>query len=115
MTCTRCEDVHTAQKAGKTQNECKCSCHDINTTWTSTGGNILTNSTDAGATTTALTIDGTNSLTFNTDDSGNWLQATTTFDASDTQNWTTTQGENHIHTNCDCEDSDEHADKGCNC
>lgn len=27
MTCKRCEDIHTAQKAGLTQTECKCDCH----------------------------------------------------------------------------------------
>jgi hypothetical protein len=28
MTCKRCEDIHTAQKDGKTQEKCKCECHD---------------------------------------------------------------------------------------
>ena len=27
MTCKRCEDIHTAQRDGKTQSECKCTCH----------------------------------------------------------------------------------------
>ncbi len=32
MTCKRCEDIHSAQKDGKTQNECKCDCHNDNST-----------------------------------------------------------------------------------
>lgn len=28
MTCLRCTDIHDAQKSGKTQESCKCSCHD---------------------------------------------------------------------------------------
>ena len=27
MTCERCTDIHKAQKDGKTQRECGCSCH----------------------------------------------------------------------------------------
>lgn len=27
MTCDRCTDIHTAQREGKTQRECGCSCH----------------------------------------------------------------------------------------
>ncbi len=31
MTCDRCEDIHKAQRDGKTSNECKCSCHTLTT------------------------------------------------------------------------------------
>lgn len=27
MTCDKCEDIHEAQRCGKTQEECKCTCH----------------------------------------------------------------------------------------
>lgn len=27
MTCDRCEDIHTAQKNGKTNQKCECDCH----------------------------------------------------------------------------------------
>lgn len=45
MTCNRCYDIHEAQKNGKTNNECKCCCHNNTvspTIWyntTSTTGN----------------------------------------------------------------------------
>lgn len=42
MTCDRCTDIHTAQREGKTQQECGCSCHYNYTTggtFTLTGGN----------------------------------------------------------------------------
>jgi len=29
MTCEKCSDIHEAQREGKTQNECKCTCHDM--------------------------------------------------------------------------------------
>lgn len=35
MSCSRCSDIHQAQKEGKTQNKCLCDCHNINS-WTST-------------------------------------------------------------------------------
>lgn len=35
MTCDRCEDIHKAQRDGKTSDECKCSCHTSTTTITS--------------------------------------------------------------------------------
>jgi len=53
MTCDRCIDIHKAQKEGKTQRECGCSCHD-SIGWTSTGtttGTInLTTDNSAGNT-----------------------------------------------------------------
>jgi len=27
MSCDKCEDIHTAQRAGKQNDECRCSCH----------------------------------------------------------------------------------------
>lgn len=27
MTCEKCDDIHIAQRAGKTNDECKCDCH----------------------------------------------------------------------------------------
>jgi len=27
MTCDRCEDIHKAQRDGKTTNKCECDCH----------------------------------------------------------------------------------------
>lgn len=32
MSCDRCEDIHIAQRDGKTSDECKCSCHTSITT-----------------------------------------------------------------------------------
>ncbi len=29
MTCEKCDDIHTAQKEGKTQESCKCDCHPV--------------------------------------------------------------------------------------
>ncbi len=29
MTCDKCTDIHTAQREGKTQEECSCGCHVI--------------------------------------------------------------------------------------
>ncbi len=50
MTCKRCEDIHTAQKAGLTQTECKCDCHNEgvgNIQWTNDlGGAVLCDCTD---------------------------------------------------------------------
>ena len=65
MSCNRCYDIHQAQKEGKTQESCKCNCHNI----TSTGGTttipfIWTNSTSA----TTATVP-TSTCTFDT--SGN--------------------------------------------
>lgn len=38
MSCDKCYNIHEAQKCGKTQNECLCSCHNYYTgTWTGTG------------------------------------------------------------------------------
>lgn len=34
LTCKRCEDIHLAQKDGKTQESCKCNCHN---SFTNTG------------------------------------------------------------------------------
>lgn len=31
MTCNKCDDIHQAQKEGKTQNSCECDCHHNNT------------------------------------------------------------------------------------
>jgi hypothetical protein len=58
MTCKRCDDIHQSQKEGKTQNACKCDCHDCY-------GATLTNPFWINATGTSATTDGT--LTFNTD------------------------------------------------
>ena len=54
MTCKRCEDIHTAQRDGKTQDECKCTCHNTTTsTFTyNTGDTVLCDCT------TATTTDG---------------------------------------------------------
>lgn len=60
MTCKRCEDIHLAQKNGKTHKSCQCDCHDNNndigtvqwsagTAWTPT---------DTGATTDYITLSG---------------------------------------------------------
>ena len=48
MTCKRCEDIHLAQKSGKTQKSCECVCHDEvgNITW----------ATDTTATTGTLNL-----------------------------------------------------------
>ena len=42
MSCNRCTDVHKSQRQGKTQDSCKCGCHDQQFTSTS-GGNWLVN------------------------------------------------------------------------
>ncbi len=38
MSCDKCEDIHIAQRAGKQNDECKCSCHsgtiDYHDSWT---------------------------------------------------------------------------------
>ena len=65
MTCKRCDDIHTAQKDGKTQDECKCNCHDDtwNGTATTTGATTLTfntnvcDGTDSGFNLTSATGD----------------------------------------------------------
>lgn len=44
--CKRCEDIHTAQKEGKTQKECKCDCHNSHEFQT------VTNAFDTGDTLT---------------------------------------------------------------
>lgn len=45
MTCDRCTDIHKAQREGKTQQECGCSCHigysTGTNTFTLTGGNAI--------------------------------------------------------------------------
>ncbi len=33
MSCDKCEDIHTAQRAGKQNDECRCSCHSSTFTW----------------------------------------------------------------------------------
>ena len=33
MSCDRCEDIHKAQRDGKTSDECKCSCHTLTQTY----------------------------------------------------------------------------------
>jgi len=55
MTCDRCTDIHKAQKEGKTQRECGCSCHynyTTGTTFTLSGANIC----DIGTNTTTGNI-----------------------------------------------------------
>lgn len=60
MTCDRCTDIHKAQREGKTQRECGCSCHSNY----STGTSFTLTGTDLGDTTGG-------SLTLNTDFTGN--------------------------------------------
>jgi len=31
LSCDKCDDIHIAQRAGKQNDECKCSCHKVNT------------------------------------------------------------------------------------
>ena len=45
MSCKRCEDIHLAQKEGKTQEACKCSCHDNMGTFVCTYNNANGTST----------------------------------------------------------------------
>ncbi len=71
MTCKRCEDIHVAQKEGKTQEACKCSCHNTNN-WVDLSG---------GATATDTTC-------FGTDTSGIW-NITDTGSTSNVINFTT--------------------------
>lgn len=99
MTCKRCEDIHIAQKAGKTHEPCKCDCHnDYIGSWispTTITGTVLYNTTvtgdtnwftftdsSAGATTATYSDDIDSNTVF--DFSGNTLNITTSFDAIDT-------------------------------
>ena len=66
MTCDRCIDIHKAQREGKTQRECGCSCHHY-TFYTGTGTNTFTLT---GATTGNTAITGGTPL-FTTDSTGN--------------------------------------------
>jgi hypothetical protein len=66
MTCKRCEDIHTAQKDGKTQESCKCNCHNNYTTST-TGGTWLTNNTASTSDNINFT-NTTGTITFSDDD-----------------------------------------------
>lgn len=70
MTCKRCEDIHEAQKNGKTQNKCECDCHN-NT------GSFTFNDYNGTLTIPCTTVDstGVTDLTWNLTDSG----ATTAF------------------------------------
>lgn len=90
LTCKRCEDIHTAQKAGKTHEPCKCDCHnDYGTTLTSpiTAGTILFNTQTTGDNTVwqfSDTGSATTNLAGNSaiDCSGNMLKITTSFDCN---------------------------------
>ncbi|KKN46036.1 hypothetical protein LCGC14_0677300 [marine sediment metagenome] len=87
MSCSRCEDIHKAQCEGKTQKECKCSCHNSHTGTTTLGGTSTIPATwttgtdttntgtlsfnDTSATTVTLSSDGdflTTGLNVNTED-----------------------------------------------
>ncbi len=102
MSCKRCEDIHTAQKAGKTNEECKCGCHKE---WdTTTSGNILFNAVNTGGAT--LTLGDNATTAFTMQDDGNWLGTTTTFNL----NCACVCGDTcTCASNCTCEKD------GCNC
>ena len=70
--CKRCEDIHTAQKDGKTQKECKCDCHN--------SGNILYNT--SGATTTVFTNTNTLATLDTSTLTGNWINSSGDFTGS---------------------------------
>lgn len=57
MSCNRCYDIHEAQKLGKTQESCKCHCHD-NNTWSTIPTITWTNHTTAGSPTFTCNIAG---------------------------------------------------------
>lgn len=67
MTCSKCSDIHEAQKCGLTQNPCCCGCHNTSSTsitWNnnSTGWNNNLNST-ASTTLDTMFINGTPNVT----------------------------------------------------
>ena len=62
MTCDRCNDIHKAQRDGRTQRECGCSCHrtfytGTNTFTTSTGTNNINFWTDTASASTGSALD----------------------------------------------------------
>lgn len=71
MSCDKCTDIHKAQKEGKTQNGCKCNCHD---SWTGT------NYFDTTSTTGTITFTDCGSSATTFDVSGNQLNVTTSVD-----------------------------------
>jgi len=42
MACDRCEDIHKAQRNGKTNQKCECDCHIIYNTGTGNFGQVCT-------------------------------------------------------------------------
>lgn len=73
MSCSRCEDVHKAQCEGKTQLECKCSCHNSQVT-TTTGGYWNITGFGTSATNDAdITFNDTNATTVTLSTNGDFL------------------------------------------
>ena len=62
MACKRCEDIHTAQRDGKTQEQCKCNCHNQGVGGTS----WVTNDFAGGATLCDCTDMTSNTINFTT-------------------------------------------------